>query len=176
MLRTVALIVLAATLAGCGKATIEPPPQGFGLTYLRVMTRADPYPEAAYVKLAVENAEFDRRTGQVIDRPETVRVLSATERATFENGLHRERLVGIPPAEPASPACFVPHHFFRYYSATGQQVGEIKVCFCCGAFLATPGLPYGNGRGGPKDQFTINLRETKAFVRGLGLRTDVLCD
>ena len=170
------LIVLAAALTGCGKNRIAMPQIGYALTYLRVVAPAHPYPEAAVVKLAIDNTEFDHRSGRLIEHPDTIRVLTPSERATFESTLHRVRLVGFPPPDAPSPACFVPHHFFRYYSATGKQIGEVAVCFCCGGFEATPALPFGNGRGGQKDEFNVSLGKTKAFVRSLGLRTDMMCD
>jgi hypothetical protein len=170
------LIVFAAALAGCGKIRMAMPPKGYDLTYLRVMTPARPYPEAAVVKLGIDNTEIDQQSGRVIEHPETIRVLTSAERSTFESALHRLQLIGVPPAEPPSPACFVPHHFFRYYSATGQQIGEVAVCFCCRGFMATPALPYGNGQGGRKDEFSLDIARTKAFVRSLGLPTDMMCD
>jgi hypothetical protein len=176
MFRTAMVILAGVASAGCGKTQVVLPPDGSSLTYLRVISPVQPYPQATLVKLAVDNTEFDRRTGQVIEHPETVRVLSAAERATFEKTLHRERVIGIRPPEPDSPACFIPHHFFRYYSGTGQQIGEIKLCFCCGGYRATPAFPYGSGRGGQGDEFKVNLTEAKAFVQSLGLRTDMMCD
>lgn len=170
------LILVAVTLAGCGQSRLALPANGDKPTYVLLITAAHPYADAAQVRLALDNTEINRQTGQVVEHPETMRVLSPAERATFESGLHRERLIGVPPPELATPACFIPHHFFRYYSATGQQVGEIKVCFCCGGYEATPRLPYGNGRGDQRDEFKVNLTQTKAFVRGLGLRTDMMCD
>src|SRR5689334_1666272 len=105
-------------------------------TYLSMVVPAHPYPEATVVKLAVDNTEFDRRSGQVIEHPETIRVLTSDQRATFETALHRIRTVGFPPRYTGGAACFVPHHFFRYYSASGQRVGEIAVCFCCAGVKA----------------------------------------
>lgn len=169
------LIFLSVTLAGCGETHIAPPPEGYPLTYLQVISPAHPYPDAKIVKLVIRNMEFDPKTFDVIEHPDTVRVLSPTERATFENALHRVHLIGVPPPEGDLAACFVPHHFFRYYSATGRQIGEIAVCFCCGGFLTTPALPYGNGRRGQGDQFIGDLRATESFVKGLGLPTNIMC-
>lgn len=169
------LICLSMLLSGCGKTRVAPPWKGDDPTYLRVISPVHPFPQAKLVKLVIRNMEFDPKTARIIEHPDTVRVLSAGERATFESALHRVRLIGISPPEPDMAACFVPHHFFRYYSATGRQLGEIAVCFCCGGHMATPGLPYGNGRGGQADQFKMDERKTKAFVQSLGVPTDIMC-
>ena len=168
------LVLLGVTLSGCNGPHLALPPKGYNPTYLRMITPVHAYADAARVTLTIDNTEVDR-TGHIIEHPETVRVLSATEKATFERTLQRVRLVGFPPRpdDSTGPACFVPHHFFRYYSAAGRQVGEIAVCFCCSGSDANPSSPDANARAGT---FYVDIGEAKAFVRGLGLRTDMMCD
>lgn len=169
-----ALLLVGGALSGCDGPKLALPPKGYKPTYLRVITPVHAYAGATQVRLIVDNTEVDR-AGQIIEHPETVRVLSPAERAAFEDALHRVRLFGFPPREDRGfgPACFVPHHFFRYYSATGRQVGEIAVCFCCSGFDAKPAAPDANAQAGA---FYVDISQAKAFVRGLGLRTEMSCE
>ena len=87
-------------------------------------------PEAAEVRLFVEGIPFREpsRTRELIDDVDGV-LLTKAQRDILERSLHRYRL---PPSEFEDyPACFIPHHFFRYYDAQGNELGELAVCYCC---------------------------------------------
>jgi hypothetical protein len=45
---------------------------------------------------------------------------------------------GLRPAPTWEAACFNPHHAFLFYSATGDIVGEIDICFQCGNKYGKP--------------------------------------
>jgi hypothetical protein len=79
-------------------------------------------------------------------------------------------LITIPPPS-AEAACFVPHHFFRFYDSIGRQVGELKVCFCCEHVQGTPMLQVASGQALSADYTAL-----KAVVRELGASVDVDCD
>lgn len=138
-------------------------------------TKAAPYPAAVEVRLVVDNDSFDKNF-KIIERPATERVLKAEERRVFERALLRQRVIGPAPEgdlEPDAPACFVPHHFFRYYDRSGLQVGEVAVCFCCYQAQATPQLSFESDR---RQWFAVNVSDVKALVRGMGLPTQQQCD
>lgn len=136
-------------------------------------TPVQPYPEAVSVRLFVENdgPEGSAQVGQMIE-PEG-RVLTVAQRREFEASLSkmstRYRVVA---------ACFIPHHFLRYYDAAGRKVGEIAVCFCCSGAAATPDLFKYEGGGflHPYENHLAYDRERlKALIESLGLPTDVWC-
>lgn len=170
------IITGCLTISACGQiSTVEqgafpdPSPK-----YLLWTTQAEAYPAAVEVRLVVDNDVFDKNY-RVIERPATVRVLSAKERRDFGRALLRQRVIGPAPdgdLQPDAPACFVPHHFFRYYDRAGLQVGEVAVCFCCYQARAAPEIIEGDRR----TWFAVNVSDVKALVRGMGLPTQQQCD
>src|SRR5690348_9592322 len=101
---------------------------------------SNPFPEATELRLFVETG-YDRQSGRpVFHRSDGVR-LKAEQRKTFEKAIRFEDA----PGEMA--ACFIPHHFFRYFDSHGKQVGELAVCFCCNGVTASgsPKLRAGEG-------------------------------
>ncbi|CAN5844507.1 hypothetical protein BH11PSE1_BH11PSE1_00190 [soil metagenome] len=85
------------------------------------------YPGTASAQLFVSNdAERRLEPGPKLSEDQLKRLKAA---------LHAEQ----PPE--AYAACFVPHHFFRMYDASGRMIGEIAVCFCCQGVQAKPALP-----------------------------------
>ena len=165
---------LSVALAGCGQSTLEPPSSDGAPTYIRWVSPAHPYATATQVRLTIENdyAWVDKK---LVEHRHAVRVLSPQERQAFEHAVRRVRLVGFVPktrAEAIGPACFVPHHYFRYYDAQGKQIGQLAVCFCCLGAQAEPRLAF---EGGDADSLRVNIPAVKSFVRSLGLPTDVAC-
>lgn len=74
------------------------------------------------------------------------------------------------PIPAATAACFVPHHFFRMYDASGKMIGEISVCFCCQGVQAEPALPV------PKDMdLGADYEALAALVRELGSTPKLNC-
>ena len=113
----------------------------------------NPFPQATQLRLFVEVDYTDA------GKP----ILSKA----FENSL---KIIAAPEEESA---CFMPHHFFRYYDARGKEVGDVAVCFCC----------YGVGASGSKTleppdgaMLSADYQSVKALVAALGEPTDVLCD
>jgi hypothetical protein len=168
-LKWLLLVTLGVALAGCGQLEL---PSEDAPTYVRWVTPAQPYPNAVAVRLTIENDHaWVGKT--LVERSHPARTLSSAERQAFEHALHRVRLLGFPPRESgADAACFVPHHFFRYYDARGRQIGQVAVCFCCLGAKAQPRLPFETGE---SDTLRVDLPAVKTLVQRLGLRTDVAC-
>lgn len=170
---SIVLVAVGCLLAGCG-GQLAPPPDGHAPTYVRWSVPARPFDAATEVRLELRDERIDR-VGKVFDVPHPSRTLSAQERASFEQHLRRVRLVGFPLTPKvltAGPACFVPHHFFRYYDQRGRQLGEIAVCFCCLGAEANPRLPFENGE---TDALSVDIPGVKSFVKSLGVPTEIQC-
>lgn len=174
--RAVIIIFICLLVAACGRvatghrnASIDPSPE-----YMTWTSQAEPYQTATEVRLVVDNNDFDREFN-LIERPETVRVLSGDERAKFEKTLYRVQVIGPAPEgdlKPERPACFVPHHFFRYYDRSGKQLGEIAVCFCCYQAQARPELPFEEDR---RKWLAVDMLKVEALVKAMGLSTQQQC-
>lgn len=124
----------------------------------------NPFPEAAEVKLFVA-MDFGS-DGPIYKNTQGVR-LSAKQRKKFEGALK------IEPAPESMDACFIPHHFFRYFSADGTQVGEVEVCFCCEGTLARGSqfLEAPNG-----EILGADYPEVAKIVEVLGEPTQIGCE
>lgn len=89
-------------------------------------------PGATEVRLFVEGLPFREppRIQKIMNDGVGI-LLTKDQRAVLDRAVHRYRLK---PGElgEARPACFIPHHFFRYYDNSGKQIGELAVCYCCG--------------------------------------------
>lgn len=127
-------------------------------------------PEAASTRLFVHVGDFNDPDKEFVE-PEGRR-LSTEQRKAVEEAL---TVVGYDRAPDAAAACFVPHHFVRYYDAAGQQIGEIAVCFCCDGVSAEPDMvgPVSTGVGDVQIEFGANLR---SVIEAMGLPTNVQCD
>ena len=147
--------------------------RGYPAYELVAETSLHPYPEAVSVRLFVENdqPEGDPQYGVFVE-PEG-RVLTSAQRTEFEGSLSKAST-----RNRAVAACFIPHHFLRYYDASGKQVGEIAVCFCCSGAVAIPELFKHEGGGflHPYDNhLAYDRARLKALIESLGLPSDVWC-
>lgn len=125
MWRSVLAALYLVALAACSQGAVEPAQTGEQV--LIASAAVAPYPDAVEVRLFVSTPAG---TEQV-----EARKLSLPERQAFEQTL---KLNNYDRGPEYAAACFVPHHFFRYFDAAGKQVGEISVCFCCGGTASTP--------------------------------------
>ena len=113
------------------------------------ITRQEPlsvYPTAERVNLLIRD-KYDEKRGEYSSNPIGVDLTNA-QRTQLEDSF--KKIVIVRPAGIGYPvgseaACFIPHHFFRYYDATGMKIGEIKICFCCAGGSATPSLADDQG-------------------------------
>lgn len=173
-MRTIAAAILTGlavfVLASCEPAPVEPAP------FVPQREIADielkPWPEAVSVRLFVEAEERTSDGDRAYVRPQGQR-LSAAQRAEFERNL---RLISFDKAPDAAMACFVPHHFLRYYDASGEQIGELSICFCCAEVQAkgkptTAAMPEG-----ATYQEIVFLNGLKSAIANLGYSTEIGCD
>lgn len=129
------------------------------------------YPSAVEVRLFVQDGRdvdgrdlFSDVDGRRLTSPERL----AIER-TFET-----RHYG--PGDRWAAACFVPHHFLRYYDARGRKVGEIAICFCCAEIRADPGLQEQHGPSGTESSdLSFDYDALKSVIEAMGVRTDIEC-
>ena len=124
----------------------------------------NPFPGTKEVRLFVEirhGPDGKRKFGKAEGH-----LLNANELAGFEGSLRIQK------APEAMDACFIPHHFFRYYDERGRQIGEIKICFCCEGVQASKGAKISVGS---NQILTADYKKLKALVRRLGEPTDGLC-
>jgi len=127
---------------------------------------ADPFPDAKQLRLFVEVEYPKEGGGSVLSNAAGV-VLTQRQREEFEEALVIEKA----PEEMA--ACFIPHHFFRYYDDKGRKIGEVQVCFCCSGVSASGSKKLVAGEG---KILSANYWRIGRIVSELGEPTDVLCD
>lgn len=125
----------------------------------------DPFPDATEVRLFVQTGYSDDYE-PILSSPRGV-ILSDEQRQSFEDTLS----IAAAPAEAYS--CFVPHHFFRYFDADGDQVGEVSVCFCCVGVDASGSDALLHNQ---SEIIDADFDELEHLVTSLGEPTDVLCD
>lgn len=182
MLRTLLVGLFALLLCACGDADRvttsvpdaqasldEPlPPQAVEIA----RTPVEVYPAATKVRLFVQDGRDAEGRGLYSD-PDG-RLLTRSERTAVE------RTIGAAhygPGERLVAACFVPHHFLRYYDAEGRQVGELAICFCCAGIQAHPSVALSDGPAGAESsELTFDYDALKAAVEAMGLPTDIECD
>ena len=126
-----------------------------------------PWPQASSVRLFVE---ADDRSDSASRNPSS-RLLNLAERTAVESHLSVDVYTG---GTPIAAACFVPHHFLRYYDATGKMVGEISICFCCSGVETAPDLLAKLPRNATYQ--SINFDGLQALFEKMGVPTKVLCD
>jgi hypothetical protein len=167
--RILALLAAALAVAACERKVdtiAQPDPSNTAAAKPFEDRRVtSPFPQATQLRLFVE-VDYTDAGKPILSKAKGVR-LNAAQRKAFENSL---KIIAAPEEESA---CFMPHHFFRYYDASGKQVGDVAVCFCC----------YGVGASGSKAleppdgaMLSADYQSVKALVTALGEPTDVLCD
>jgi hypothetical protein len=170
--KTLLILGLIATvcLTGCGRgdpsSTSQQHHGGQSIAKAGVSQAVrNPFPGARDVRLFVQK-EYGPDSTPIFSKPGG-RLLTASELAEFE------RVLRIEKTPEWEAACFIPHHFFRYYDERGKQIGEIKICFCCRGVSASEGAKISLG----SDQILdADFYKLEALVHRLGESTDVLCD
>ena len=125
------------------------------------------FPTASTVRLFV-NTDYAKDGTAIYSKPGGL-LLNAAQRAEFESAL---RAHTISPDETFA-ACFIPHHFFRYFDANGKMIGEIEVCFCCAGVEASGAS---NIELSDTEDLRADYTKLETLVRSLGEPTDVQCD
>lgn len=70
-------------------------------------------------------------------------------------------------------ACFIPHHFFEYYDASGRKIGEIQICFCCAGLDVSPGSRV---KLSGEQRLAGDFKKLAALVASMGEPTNIECD
>lgn len=169
-------LMAALSLAACDAPQVWFPKGNGFPTYFAWSTAVRPFPEAARVSLVLSDQGLDA-SGKLVERQHPVRRLTPQQRERLERTIRHVRLVGRLPWDVAagSPACFAPHHFFRYEDADGKALGEVAVCFCCLGVAIKPA--DGGARGYlSQDDVGADLVELKQLVRSMGAPTDIQCE
>lgn len=127
--------------------------------------------DADEVRLFVEGIPF-RENAHIRDLIDDVDGIALTkaQRVVFERTIYKYR----PTADDiaARPACFIPHHFFRYY-VDGKQVGELAVCFCCGGVSLNHDGPKAVLNEG--EQLDVDYPALKKMLTAMNVPTDINC-
>ena len=148
-----------ARIVGSAQASADDPPRIIRLRPAKL------FPEAVQVRLFVESGRYGADNRPILVS-NSGRILTATERREFESAL----TIATYDRFTTGPACFIPHHFFRYYNRQGRQVGEVAVCFCCAQYSVSPR----RGRRGETDLGRLDPK-LKKLVGRMGLPTDIEC-
>lgn len=136
-----------------------------------IRTALTPWPEATEVRMFVQDQPLSDDGQYGMSRPQGV-ALSDRQRGDLASAMSKvERRGAIERDEALQAACFIPHHFFRYFDASGKQIGEIAVCYCCGNAEATPALVNDVAR----TSFEADLDKIDDIIVELGFPVDVNC-
>lgn len=126
------------------------------------------FPTATKLRLFVEVGNDDK-TGEPIFTKADGLLLTKVQRTEFESYLR----IHTDSPDEAIAACFIPHHFFRYFDKAGKVVGEIQVCFCC---TGVEEQGASNIKMAHNQRLIVDFNKLGAFIRSLGERTDIQCD
>ena len=164
--RSALLAFLLFTVAGCDQSAevrkIEQPSS----IVSEVRKVKDPFPNASEVRLFVAG-DYQKESGKPVFNKKNGTILSDADRLRLEDAL---RFVAMP---EDMDACFVPHHFFRYFDDKDRQIGEVEVCFCCAGVAAS-----GSNKLEPKpdDILDADMKALETLVLDLGEPTQVHCE
>lgn len=165
------IMALALALSGCERKVdtlTQPDPSNAAASFatpFKDRRVTNPFPAATEVRLFVEVA-YTKDNKPILSKRKGV-LLNAAQRKAFEDSL------AITAAPEYDMMCFIPHHFFRYYDASGKRVGEVAVCFCCDGVAASGSKALDTPNGAT---LSANYQQLKKLVAGLGEPTDILCE
>ena len=164
----VALTLMLTALSGCSPAATAPLEEVIQKEPVR------PFPEATTVRLFIDSGKYDR-SGNPVYLVAKGRTLIEQQRKQFEALLRVETPINVPPDSDywVLEACFIPHHFFRYYDAAGRKLGEISVCFCCSGVAMDPASQLGLH---DEQRFAADYGKLERLVASWGEPTDIECN
>jgi hypothetical protein len=119
------------------------------------------FPEAAYAQIYVD----------ADDKDQTIKAgprLNGQQRSRLQSAIYIETIG----PDATMDACYIPHHWFRYFDAKGNRIGEVAVCFCCSQIRIDP-QPYRAYF--PNKIMSGNYRKLEGLVRELGQSTNIGC-
>jgi hypothetical protein len=92
--------------------------------------------------------------------------LTVEQREIIENNIAIEPIE----SEIERDACFIPHHFIKYYKSD-KQIGEVAICFCCeGVEIA--GESYDNA----KFYIEFKLYNIEKLLKTMDIPTNIDCN
>lgn len=169
--RFLSLFAAALAVAGCERKvdTIAQPDSSNATASIAQPFKdrrvTNPFPQATQLRLFVE-VDYTKAGKPILSKTKGI-PLNAAQRKAFEGSL-------VITAAPAwEHACFIPHHFFRYYDSQGKEVGEVAVCFCCEGVSASGSKVLEAPDGA---MVSAKYPQLKALVTALGEPAEVLCD
>lgn len=162
MWRSVLAAMCLTVLTACGQGAVEPTQTGEPV--LIASAAVAPYPEAVEVRLFVSTPAGAEQV--------EARKLSVPERQAFEQTL---KLDSFDRGPEYAAACFVPHHFFRYFDAAGKQVAEISVCFCCGGTASTPNISAPLPKGATYQVLDVKYDALEALLKNWNVESEIGC-
>lgn len=127
-------------------------------------------PDATEVRLFVQGLPFREspRTQALMNETEGL-PLTRAQRDILDRSLMRHRL--LPSESVATPACYDPHHVFRYFDAKGEHVGTLEVCYCCRqvrVYATDQGLNEG-------EVWEFDFEGAAAILKAMDVPTDINC-
>lgn len=137
------------------------------------VTKLEPlsvFPAATRVNLLIKNGRLTSHEPST--NPDGVD-LTKQQRQELESAIKKSvtvRPAGKDYPGEGSDACFIPHHFFRYYDISGKKIGEIEICFCCEGGDANPALASSN-----RESEFYDVKRIKALVKKMNLPTETQC-
>lgn len=161
--RMAILAVVMLAIAACGRVTAgdAAPRPAVPAASISFGPLKAVYPNATTVRMYVPGS-FD---GKARKTPLEGVTLSQDQVKRLRAAISRD-----PPPE-AYAACFVPHHFFRFYDSRGSKVGELSVCLCCSGIQADPTLLHD-----PNSELGFDYWAVADIIRELGYPINIDCD
>ncbi|MCB2044890.1 MAG: hypothetical protein H6915_01810 [Novosphingobium sp.] len=159
------LLAVFVFLAGCSSGDALPSDQGASS-----QQKLNPFPDAAEVRLFVESGEY-RNQEAVFTNPDG-QSMTKEQRKVLENAISVKRIE----PDQAFAACFIPHHFFRYYDAVGKQLGEISVCFCCAGVRIDSSDRSAKFEIDEDHYLAADYAGLETLVKSMGEPTDIECE
>jgi hypothetical protein len=95
--------------------------------------------------------------------------LSMAQRDILDHSLARYRQ--LPTESGATPACYDPHHIFRYFNAAGEEIGKLEVCYCCRQ-VRVYGLDENRAEG---EIWQFDFEGVGAMLKAMKVPTDINC-
>ena len=150
------LLLIFAIIAGCsqGGSKVDTP-----------VSRQ--FPEATSVRLFLEQQSTEMADEAWKAKHPSGIELSPSQRIQLEAAIYIETNDNKEMA-----ACFIPHHYFRYFNQRGKQIGEISVCFCCAGVRIDP---YEKKLAG-NQYVEAKYADITKLVDAMGVPTNVECD
>ena len=173
-MRVLASAVLCLSLISCSPQGDGQASQNQSLEQPDDLVRRDllrPFPTATSVRLFVESGKYES-DGRPIFTQVKGRSLTESQRAQLDAAVWIETPIKVSDDWYSMDACFIPHHFFRYFDASGRKLGEVQVCFCCEGVAVESDKQFKLADG---QRLNGDFGKLKAMISAMGEPTDIEC-